>query len=73
MGDNLVQEVIGKGNINVSMRVKDNILPWVFIDVLYVLGITKNLFLVSRATSQGHFLSSKNSECIIKNMHKEVV
>jgi hypothetical protein len=51
MSDNLVQEAIGKGNIDVSMKVRENILLGVFIDVLHVLRIIKNLFFVSRGTS----------------------
>jgi hypothetical protein len=35
--------------------------------------IAKNLYFVSKATSQGHGFEFKNNECIIKNMHKEVV
>ncbi len=54
MGDDLVQEVIQKRNINVSMIVGENILPKVFTNVLHVLGIIKNLFSLSKVTSPKH-------------------
>ncbi len=54
MGDDLVQDVIQKRNINVSMIVGENILPKVFTNVLHVLGIIKNLFSLSKVTSLKH-------------------
>ncbi len=73
MGDDLIQEAIGKGNIDVSMTIGENTLPKVFNNVLHVPRIVKNLFFMSKVTSIGHIFQFKNNECIIKNIHKEVV
>ncbi len=45
MSDNLVQEAIGKGNIDVSMKVRENILLGVFTDVLMCLELLKTCLL----------------------------
>ncbi len=54
MGDDLIQEAIGKGNIDVSMTIGENTLPKVFNNVLHVPRIVKNLFFMSKVTSIGH-------------------
>ncbi len=44
MGDDLVQEIIGKMNIDVLMIFEENIFPRVFINVLQLPIIVKNMF-----------------------------
>jgi hypothetical protein len=45
---------IGKGNMDVTMEIWENIAKGTFIDVLHILKIVKNLFYVIKVTSQGH-------------------
>ncbi len=54
MGNNLIQEPIQKGNMDITMEIGENIVRGTFINVLHVLGIVKSLFFVSKAISQGH-------------------
>jgi len=42
MGDNSIQNAIGKGNIKIVMIVGDTIIEGMVTNVLNVLGITKN-------------------------------
>jgi hypothetical protein len=73
MGGNSIQKIIGKGCIDISMTIKKNALPGMLIDVLRVPKIDLNVFSFNKATSHGHIFEFGNKECIIKNMHKEVV
>jgi hypothetical protein len=66
MGDNLIQEAIGKGCIDISITIKQNVLPIMLTDVLHVPEIVKNMVFFSKATSQGHIFEFGNKECIIK-------
>ena len=51
LGDNSVQEATGKGTIHLELV--DGAHTGHLIDVLYVPGLTKNLFSISKATEQG--------------------
>lgn len=73
MSDNSIQEAIGKGCIDISMTIKKNVLSKMLTNVLHVLESAKNMFSFSKTTSHGHIFEFGNKECIIKNMHKEVV
>lgn len=73
MGDNSIQEAIGQGCIDISMTIKKNVLPKMLTNILRVPKIVKKLFSFNKATSYGHIFKFGNKECIIKNMHKEVV
>ncbi len=53
-GDNSIQEAIQKGNMDVTMEIRENIVRGTFINVLHVLGIIRSLFFMSKAISQGH-------------------
>lgn len=55
------------------MTIGENTLPRVLNNVSKVPKFAKKLYFVSKATSQGHIFEFKNNECIIKNLHKEVV
>jgi len=56
MGDNSVQEAVGKGNIQVSMSVRGNErVKAILTNVLHVPGIAKNNNSVTKATSLDHF------------------
>jgi len=55
MGDNFIQEVVGKGNIRLSMSMgEDETIEVVSINFLHVLGLAKNLFSITRAISLNH-------------------
>jgi predicted Zn-dependent protease len=41
MGDNFIQEIIGKGNDILSMRMEDHEIKGVLHEVLHVLGLVK--------------------------------
>jgi len=53
MGDNFVQEAIGKGSVRLTMKMGDCEVRGVLHEVFHVLGIVKNLFSISKATTQG--------------------
>jgi hypothetical protein len=53
MGDNFVQKPIGMGSVHLNMRLGEHEVRHVLHEVLHVLGLVKNLFLVSKATIQG--------------------
>lgn len=53
MGDNFVQEAIGKGSVRLTMKVGGWEVRGVLHEVFHVLGLVKNLFLVSKAKTQG--------------------
>jgi hypothetical protein len=54
MGENSIQEAIGKGNMDVTMEIRENVVRKTFTDVLHLPRIVKNLFSMSKAVSQGH-------------------
>jgi hypothetical protein len=54
MGNNSIQEAIGKGNMDIIMEIGKSVVKGTFIDVLHVPRIVKNLFSVSKVVSQGH-------------------
>jgi hypothetical protein len=53
MGDNFVQEAIGKGSVRLTMKMGDCEVRGVLHEVFHVFGIVKNLFSISKATTQG--------------------
>jgi hypothetical protein len=63
MGDNSIEEAIGKGNMDVTMEIWENIVKGTFINVLHVPIIAKNLFCKIKATSQGHKFEFQNNSC----------
>jgi hypothetical protein len=65
MGDNSIQEAIGKGCIDNSMTIKNNVLLKVLTNLLHVPEFAKNMFSFSKATSHGHIFKFGNKECII--------
>jgi hypothetical protein len=70
MGDNSIQEAIGKGCINIFMTIKKNVLIGMLTNVLHVPKFAKNMFSFSIATSHGHIFKFGNKECIIKKCTK---
>jgi hypothetical protein len=56
MGDNSIQEAIGKGCINIFMTIKKNVLIGMLTNVIHVPKFAKNMFSFSIATSHGHIL-----------------
>jgi hypothetical protein len=67
MGDDSVQEAIGKGGVIISMKVGDRKVKVVLHEVLHVPGLVKNLFLISKATAQGQKIEFEQDGCSIKN------
>jgi hypothetical protein len=60
MGDNSIQEAIGKGCIDISMTIKKNVLPRMLTNILHVPKIVKNIFSFNKATSYGHIFKFGN-------------
>jgi hypothetical protein len=73
MGENSIQEAIGKGNMDVTMEIGENVVRKTFIDVLHVPRIVKNLFSMSKVISQGHMFEFWNKSCTLKNKNNHVV
>ncbi len=73
MGNNSIQEAIGKGNLDVTMEIGESIVERTFIDVLHISRIAKYLFFVIKATSQGHTFEFQNNSCTLKNKDNHVV
>jgi hypothetical protein len=67
MGDNFVQKAIGMGNVHLNMRVGEHEVRDVLHEVLHVLGLFKNLFLISKATNQGFKVEFQQEKCNITN------
>ena len=68
LGDNRFVISEGSGTIALKMLLPENAdIPAILTDVLYVPQLMKNLFSVSRATSQGCSVTFNNDQCIIKN------
>jgi len=55
------------------MTIKKTILLIMLTNILHVPKFAKNMFFKSKITSHGHIFKFGSKECIIKNMHKEVV
>jgi hypothetical protein len=73
MGDNSIQEAIGKGNMDVTMERGENIIRGAFTNVLHIPKIAKNLFSMIKATSQGHTFEFQNNPCTLKIKDNYVV
>jgi hypothetical protein len=73
MGENSIQEAIGKGNVIISMKVGDCKVKGVLHEVLHVPSLVKNLLLVSKATAQGQKIKFKQDGCSVKNSVGEVL
>jgi hypothetical protein len=73
MGNNSTQEAIGKGKIKMKLIVGGNTIFATLNDVIYVLGLVKNLYYVSVATSQGYNVEFGDDNCKVRNNHKRVV
>jgi len=54
MGENSIQEAIGKGNMDVTMEIGENVVRKTFTDALHVPKIIKILFSMSKVVSQRH-------------------
>jgi hypothetical protein len=65
MGDNSIQNAIGRRNIKIMMTVGDTTIEGMVTDVLHVLGITKNKKIVSK-TSLGHVLEFSGNTIVVK-------
>jgi hypothetical protein len=67
MGGNSTQEVVGKVKIKMKMIVGANMILTMFrSDVIYILGLTTNLFSMCKATSQGYSTKFSDDVCRIK-------
>jgi hypothetical protein len=73
MGDNSIQETIGKGSVIIFMKVGDHEVKGMLHEVLHDLSLVKNLFLVSKATAQGLKIEFEQDGCSIKNSVGEVL
>jgi hypothetical protein len=77
IGDNSVQEAVGKGNIQVSMSVRGNErVKAIRTNVLHVPGIAKknsSVTNVTKATSSGHVVEFGEKGRVITNIQKKVV
>ncbi len=67
MGDNFVRKAVGMGNVHLNMKVGEHVVKDVLHEVLHVLGLVKNLFLVSKVTTQGFKIKFQHEKCNIKN------
>jgi hypothetical protein len=65
MGDNSIQDVIGKGNIRFLVGDKWPI-ETVFTNVLHIPGLL-NFFLMTKVTLLAHVIEFKEKKYIIKN------
>ncbi len=54
MGNNSTQKVVGKRKIRMKITMKENTIFAMLNDVIYVHGLTNNLFFVSEGTFQGY-------------------
>lgn len=73
MGDNFVQEAIGKENVILSMKVGDHEVKGVLHEVRHVPSFVKNLFLVSKAIAECIKIEFEQDGCSIKNSVGEVL
>jgi hypothetical protein len=73
MGDNYVQDTTRKGSVILSMKIGDREVKGVLHEILHVLGLVKNLFLVNKATAQGLKIKFEQDGCSIKNNVGEVL
>lgn len=67
MGDNFIQEIIGKGNDILSMRMEDHEIKGVLHEVLHVLGLVKTCSQLKIAIAQGLKIEFDQDGCSIKN------
>jgi len=73
MGDNSTQEIIGKRKMKINMIVGINNIFARFSDVIYVLGLTKLFFFVSKAMFQGYSVEFGDDFCEVRNNQKKIV
>jgi hypothetical protein len=73
MGDNFLQEAIGKRSICLTMRVGEHEVKGVLHEVLHVPSLVKDLFSVSKAIVQGLKVEFEQEECNIKNDVGEIL
>lgn len=55
------------------MTVRDTTIEGVFIDILHVLGIAKNLVFASKATSLNHIFEFNNYIVVVRNNQRKVI
>ena len=67
MGDDSFKEAVGVGSIVVGMVLNNGIVYGKLESVLYVPGLARNLFSVSKATSRGLHVDFTGEECIFRN------
>jgi hypothetical protein len=60
-------------NIEIVMTVRNTTIEGVFIDILHVLGIAKNLFFVSKATSLNLVFEFNNNIVVVRNNQRKVI
>jgi hypothetical protein len=73
MGDNSTQEIVGKRKMKINMIVGVNNIFATFSDVIYVFGLTKLFFFVSKVTSQRYSVEFGDDFCEVKNNQKKIV
>jgi hypothetical protein len=67
MGNNFVQKAIRKRSVHLIMKVRECEVRSVLHEVLHVLGLVNNLFLVNKITAQGLKMKIEQEKCSIKN------
>jgi hypothetical protein len=73
MGDNSTQEIVGKRKMKINMIVGVNNIFATFRDVIYVLGVTKCFFFVSKTSSQGYGVEFGDDFFEVRNNQKKIV
>ncbi len=73
LGDNSTVDVLGIGNIEVIMQTPSGLIPGTFKDVLYVLGLAKNLLSVSRSAMNGARAFFDVHKCQLIDKNGEIV
>ena len=73
MGDNSPTKAVGKGTIRIAMQTDNGFVNGLLTEVLYVPGIAKNLFSVSKSTSEGLKIEFSTKFCFIRNNNGTVV
>jgi hypothetical protein len=67
MGDDSFKEAVGIGSIVVDMVLDSGVVKGKLESVLYVPGLARNLFSVSKATSRGLHVDFTGEECVFRN------
>lgn len=65
--NNSIQEVVGRGKMMASLKLKDKTTPTYFKNILYAPGLAKKEFSVKQIVSMGHMIKFVGLCCVIKN------